>query len=259
MNDLLKGKKALVIGVANKRSLAWGITNSFLRAGADVALTYQGDRLKENVLELAAESVPALPTFPCDVTKSDEVEALVSSLGELWGGIDILVHAVAFAKKQDMAGRYVDTEADNFLLAHEVSVHSLVRVSKAVLPLFEKQGGGSIITLTYIGSERVIPNYNVMGVAKAGLEASVRYLASDLGPLGVRVNAISAGPVKTLAASGIRNFSSILTSTEERAPLRRNVTQEEVGDAATFYASPLARAITGTVLYVDNGLHLLGV
>jgi len=253
---LLEGKKGVIIGVANKRSLAWGIANAAARHGARLAFSYQGERLKENVEELSATVKDPL-IFPLDVTKDDQIASMGDLLKREFGTVDFLIHAVAFAKREELDGKFVDTSREGYLLAQDVSSYSLTAVSRAVAPLMEGREG-SIVTLSYLGGERVVSNYNVMGVAKAALEMSVRYLAADLGPQGIRVNAISAGPVKTLAAAGIHGFSKILETYRNYAPLRRNVTQEDVGDTGLFLISSLSRGITGEVIHVDAGFHVLG-
>jgi enoyl-[acyl-carrier protein] reductase I len=253
---LLEGKKGVIVGVANKRSLAWGIAQAAARHGARLAFSYQGERLKENVDELAATLKDSV-VFPLDVTKDEEIAGMAETVKRELGSVDFLVHAVAFAKREELDGRFVDTSRDGYLLAQNISSYSLTAVSRAIEPLMEGREG-SIITLSYLGGERVVANYNVMGVAKAALEMSVRYLAADLGPKGIRVNAISAGPVKTLAASGVHGFSKMLERYREIAPLRRNVLQEEVGDTGVFLASSMSRAITGEVIHVDSGFHVLG-
>ena len=252
---LLSGKRGLVVGVANKRSLAWGIAQSAAREGARLALTYQGERLEENVRKLAAE-LESPVILPLDVTKDEELDALVPALQEQLGGLDFAVHAVAFALREELDGEFVQTSREGYRIAQDVSSYSLTALTRRVAPLMT--GGGSILTLTYLGGERVVPNYNIMGVAKAALEMSVRYLASDLGPRGIRVNAISAGPVKTLASSGVHGISRMLEHHRTFAPLRRNTDRAEVGDAAAFLLSDLARGITGEILYVDSGYHVLG-
>ncbi len=252
---LLSGKRGLVVGVANKRSLAWGIAQSAAREGARLALTYQGERLEENVRKLAAElDNPVI--LPLDVTRDEELDALVPALQEQLGGLDFAVHAVAFALREELDGEFLQTSREGYRIANDVSSYSLTALTRRVAPLMT--GGGSILTLTYLGGERVVPNYNVMGIAKAALEMSVRYLASDLGPKGIRVNAISAGPVKTLASSGVHGISRMLEHHRTFAPLRRNTDQAEVGDAAAFLLSDLARGVTGEILYVDSGYHVLG-
>ena len=233
MSGIVDGKRALVVGVANKRSIAWAIARRLDAEGARVALTFQGERVEKDVTKLAAELInQPVPVVPMDVTDDAQMDAAVAAAADGLGGLDILVHAVAFARADDLGGRFVGTPRDGFNLALDISAYSLVALARAGAPLMEKKGGGSILTLSYLGSERVFTNYNVMGVAKAALEASVRYLAADLGPRNIRVNAISAGPIKTLAASGIPGFSTILTVYRDRAPLRRSVeTAEEIGRA----------------------------
>jgi enoyl-[acyl-carrier protein] reductase I len=255
MSNLMQGKTALILGVANKWSLAYAIAQSFVREGANLVLTYQGERQKLTVEELGAELSPTAKVLPCDVTKPDELAALVEALQP--GPVHSVVHSIAFANREDLSRPFAETSRDGFLLALEVSSYSLVAVSKAIAPLMT--GGGSIVTLSYLGAVRVIPNYNVMGVAKAALEASVRYLASDLGPVNIRVNAISAGPVKTASARGIKDFSKVLDGVAAHAPLRRNTDPAEVADTAVFLASDLGRGVTGNVLYVDAGFQIMGL
>ena len=257
MEGFLSGRKGLILGVANKRSVAWACARALRREGMDLALTYANDRLEGTVRQLA-EELEVETVLPCDVTRPEEVDALVEGVGEAFGKLDCFVHAVAFAKREELKGTYLDTSRDGFQLAHEVSAYSLPAVARRAIPLMRGHGG-SIVTLTYIGSERVIPKYNVMGVAKAALEASVRYLAHDLGPEGIRVNAISAGPIRTLSASGIEGFNTILDHIAERAPLRRNIDADEVGDVCAFLASPMSRGITGSTIYVDAGYHVMGI
>jgi len=254
----LAGKHGLIVGVANKRSIAWGIAQAAAAAGARLALTYPSARLEENVRELA-EQLENPVLAPCDVGSDEQIAELAVTVDREFGGLDFLVHGAAFAPADALSHPFVDTSRESFRIALDVSAYSLVALSKAVAPLMEKRGGGSILTLTYIGSQRVFPNYNVMGVAKAALEASVRYLAADLGPRSIRVNAISAGAIKTLAAAGISGFSSILQVYRERAPLRRGVDQSEVADAAIFLLGPASRAVTGAVLMVDAGFHAVGI
>ncbi|MBI5154532.1 enoyl-ACP reductase [Candidatus Poribacteria bacterium] len=257
---LLEGKRALVVGVANKNSIAWAITQALLREGAQVALTYQNDRLLDRVKSLAEECSPALPCLQMDATNADEVETAYRQMGGLFGGkLDILVHSVAYAKKEDLEGGILDTTAEGFKLAQEISAHTLIGLTRAAMPYFEAAGGGSVVTMTYLGGERVVPNYNVMGICKASLEATVRYLAWDLGKRHVRVNAVSAGPNKTLAARGIAGFTGMLDYVSQRAPLGRNVTVEEVANASVFLLSPWASGITGEVLYVDAGYNIMGM
>jgi enoyl-[acyl-carrier protein] reductase I len=254
----LAGKVGLIVGVANKRSIAWAIAQAAAAEGASLILTYQNERLGENVQELGG-TIPNVTLLPCDVPSEEQVTALFSEIQRLHGGLDFLVHGVAYALREDLSAPFVQTSREGFRMALDVSAYSLVALSRGALPLMEARGGGSILTLTYLGSQRVFTNYNVMGVAKAALEASVRYLAADLGPKNIRVNAISAGPIKTLAASGISGFSSILQTYRERAPLRRTVETAEVADAAVFLLGPAGRAVTGEILMVDGGFHAVGV
>jgi enoyl-[acyl-carrier protein] reductase I len=256
MSDLLAGKTALVLGVANKWSLAYAIAAAFRREGASLALTYQGERQKQTVEELGAE-LKASQVMSCDVTKQQELDGLVKELKQSSGAVDAVVHSIAFANREDLSRPFVETSRDGYLLAQEVSAYSLVALSRAVAPLMTS--GGSITTLTYLGSTRVVQNYNVMGVAKAALEACVRYLASDLGHSKIRVNAISAGPVKTASARGIKDFSKVLESVAAVAPLRRNTDPAEVADAAVFLASDLGRGVTGNVLFVDAGFQTIAM
>ena len=255
---MLEGKAGIVLGVANKRSIAWAIAQALAGEGMRLAFTYQGERLKANVEELAA-TLPGALVHPCDVTSDAEIAALVAALERDLGRLDTLVHSVAFARKEDLEGDFVSTEREGFRLAHDISAYSLVGVTRAALPLLEASGSGSVIALSYYGAEKVAPGYNVMGVAKASLEAAVRYLAADLGPRGVRVNAISAGPVNTLSARGIRGFTGMLKHHAEKAPLRRNVELREVGDTALFLASSMSSGITGEVLHVDCGYNIMGI
>ena len=256
MSDLLKDKHGVVFGVANRRSIAWGISSAVAGAGARLALNYQGERLEENVRSLAAGlSNPIV--FACDVTSDDQIDHAFELLRREFGRLDFLVHAVAFAPAAELEGEFVETSREGFRIAHDVSAYSLTALARRAAPLMTQ--GGSIVTLTYLGSERVMPHYNVMGVAKASLECSVRYLASDLGPRGIRVNAISAGPISTLAARGISGFTRMLQHHREYAPLRRNTEVAEVADAALFLCSDLSRGITGEVIYVDAGYHVLGI
>ncbi len=256
MAKLLEGKKGLILGVANKRSIAWAIAKSLSREGAELAFTYQGERLEENVRELAG-TLPGSLILPCDVTLESQVDAVFAKIGEAWGGLDFMAHCVAYAKAEDLEGDYVKTKKDGFDTALGVSAYSLTLLTQKAAPWMEKRGGGSVVTLTYLGGERVAPGYNVMGVAKAALQASVRYLAYDLGPKNIRVNAISAGPINTLAARGISGFTDILKAAREKSPLKRNTEPEEVGDTALFLCSSLSRGITGEVIFVDNGYNIL--
>jgi enoyl-[acyl-carrier protein] reductase I len=253
----LSGKLGLIVGVANKRSISWAIAQAAQQAGARLALTYPSERLEENVRELAATLDNPI-VAPCDVTSDEQVDALASTLEREFGGVDFLVHGAAFAPADALSRPFVDTSRENFRIALDVSTYSLIALTRAVVPLMEKRGGGSILTLTYLGSQRVFTNYNVMGVAKAALEASVRYLANDLGRRGIRVNAISAGAIKTLASSGISGFSGILQVYRDRAPLRRSVDASEVADTAVFLLGQESRAITGEVVMVDAGFHTVG-
>jgi enoyl-[acyl-carrier protein] reductase I len=257
MNELA-GKQGLVVGVANKRSIAWAIARAAASRGARLALTYQGERLEENVRELAGELASPL-VLPCDVTDDGQIAALFEALQREFGGLDFLVHGAAFAPREELSAPFVQTSRTGFATALDVSAYSLIALARPAVPLMASRGGGSIVTLTYLGSERVFPNYNVMGVAKAALEATVRYLASDLGPQNIRVNAVSAGPIKTLAASGVGGFSSILQIYRDRAPLRRNVETAEVADAACFLLGDAGRGVTGEVLLVDAGYHVTGM
>jgi enoyl-[acyl-carrier protein] reductase I len=254
----LNGKVGLVVGVANKRSLSWAIAQAAASAGATVVLTYQG-RFEEHVGELADTLSPRPLVLPLDVQSDAEIDAVFARIQQEYGGLDFLVHGVAFANRDDITNPFVQTTRDGFKLALDISAYSLIALARGAAPLMEPRGGGSIVTLTYLGSTRVFPNYNVMGVAKAALESSVRYLAADLGPRNIRVNAISAGPVKTLAAAGIGGFSNILGVVRERAPLRRTIEAAEVADAAMFLLSNAGRGVTGEVLMVDSGYHITGM
>ncbi len=255
MAGMMEGKRAMIFGLANQRSIAWGISEALHQAGARLGFNYLGEALEKRVRPLA-EEVDAEIVVPCDVTDDDQIDATFEAIEETWGGLDVLVHSVAFANKDDLEGRFSDTSRDGYLKAIEVSAYSLVHLARKARPLMKD--GGSIVTMTYYGSEKVVPNYNIMGVAKATLEASVRYLADDLGTDGIRVNAVSAGPIKTLAAAGVKDFRKLMAIVEEKAPLRRNVTQEEVGQAALFLCSDMGAAITGEVVHVDSGYNILG-
>ena len=248
----------MVFGVANKRSIAWAIAQAASNAGARLALTYQGERLEENVRDLSATLTDPL-ILPCDVTDDAQIARVFEEIDRAFGGLDFLVHGAAFAPREELSNPFVQTTRDGFRMALDVSAYSLIALSRGALPLMERRGGGSVLTLTYLGSDRVFANYNVMGVAKAALESTVRYLAADLGPKNVRVNAISAGPIKTLAASGISGFSGILQLYRDRAPLRRTVETSEVADAAVFLLSDAGRAVTAEVLMVDGGYHAMGM
>ena len=256
---LLAGKTGVIFGVAHKTSIAWGIAKKLHEAGMKLAFTYQGERLLDNVKKLVDEEMPGSLLIDCDVTDDAQVEAVFAKLDAEFGKLHTVVHSVAFAKKEDLAGGFIDTSRDGFLLAHNISAYSLTVVAKYAQPLLVKNGGGSIMTLTYLGGERVVKNYNVMGVAKASLEANVRYMAASLGPQGIRVNAVSAGAIRTLAASGIANFREMLAKGEEAAPMRKNVTIEQVGNAGAFLCSDLASGITGEILYVDGGYNIVGL
>lgn len=256
MTQLLNGKNILVMGVANDRSIAWAIAQSLAAQGARLAFTYESERVEERVRKLA-DTIPNSVVLPCNVTVDAEIDTLASAVREHFGVLHGLVHSIAFAKTEELEGLFVGTSRDGFALAHDISVYSLVAVAQRLYPLMTE--GGSIMTMTYLGAERAMKNYNVMGVAKAALEASVRYLANDLGQYNVRVNAISAGPIRTLAAKGIKDFNSILRTVEEKAPMRRTTEVAEVGDTAMFLMSHLSRGITGEVIYVDNGYHIVGV
>ncbi|MES0384709.1 MAG: enoyl-ACP reductase FabI [Hyphomicrobium sp.] len=254
--NLMAGKKGLIMGVANNRSIAWGIAKAAAAQGAEIALTYQGDALKKRVEPLAAELGSQL-VLPCDVTDTASVDGLFAELGRTWGKLDFLVHAIAFSDKAELDGRYVDTSEQNFTQTLLISCYSFTALAARAEKLMS--AGGSILTLTYYGAEKVMPHYNVMGVAKAALEASVRYLAADLGKGGIRVNAVSAGPIKTLAASGISDFRYILKWNEYNSPLRRTVTIDEVGAAGVYLLSDLSRGVTGEVHHVDAGYHVQGM
>lgn len=252
----LKDRTYVVMGVANKRSIAWGIARSLHDAGARLIFTYAGERLEKNVRDLAESLEANSIVLPCDVTNDEDIKVCFETIKKEVGTIHGLAHCIAFANKEELEGDYMNTTRDGFLLAHNISSYSLTAVAKEAKDLMTE--GGSIVTLTYLGGERVLPNYNVMGVAKASLEASVKYLASDLGKHGIRVNSISAGPIRTLSAKGISDFNLILKTIEEKAPLRRATTQEEVGDTAVFLFSHLSRGITGENIHVDSGYHILG-
>jgi enoyl-[acyl-carrier protein] reductase I len=256
MPNLLEGKTALILGIANRWSLAYAIAQAFWREGATLALTYLGDRQKIAIEELSA-GMPVAGLWPCDVTKDEDLLALTESLHGLGRPLDAVVHSLAFANRDDLSRPFVETGRAGFLLAQEVSAYSIVAVARATAPAMT--AGGALMTLTYLGSTRVVPNYNVMGAAKASLEASVRYLASDLGPQRIRVNAISAGPVKTASARGIKDFNTILEYVAQRAPLRRNTDPAEVADTAVFLASDLGRGVTGNTIFVDAGIQIMGL
>lgn len=254
----LSDKRILITGVASNRSIAWGVAQAMHREGASLAFTYQGDKLKGRVEDLASQC-DAEFVLPLDVSSDEQIKHCFSALGEHWDGLDGIVHSIAFAPKDQLEGDYVESVTrEGFAAAHDISSYSLAALAKAGRPLMQGRGG-SILTMSYLGAVRAVPNYNVMGVAKASLEANVRYLAASLGPEGTRVNAVSAGPIRTLAAAGISDFRSMLKQVEERTPLRRNVTIEEVGNAGAFLCSDLASGITGDILYVDTGYHILGL
>ncbi|EPY06834.1 enoyl-(acyl carrier protein) reductase [Paenibacillus alvei TS-15] len=256
MTQLLAGKNIVVMGVANDRSIAWAIAQSLAAQGARLAFTYESERVEARVRKLA-ETIPNAIILPCNVTVDEEIDQLADRLREEFGTLHGLVHSIAFAKTEELTGLYADTSRAGFALAQDISAYSLVAVAQRLHPLMTE--GGSIMTMTYLGAERAMKNYNVMGVAKAALEASVRYLAADLGQFNIRVNAISAGPIRTLAAKGISDFNSILKQVEEKAPLRRTTDTAEVGDTAMFLMSHFSRGITGEVIYVDSGFHIVGV
>jgi len=255
-NGLLAGKRGLIFGLANNHSIAWGIAKVFHEQGAEIALTYQGDQLKKRVEPLAAE-IGALVVGHCDVTESATIDAVFAEVARHWDKIDFVIHAIGFSDRRQLTGRYVDLTEDNFTMTMNISCYSLTAIAQRAEKMMTD--GGSIVTMTYYGAEKVMPHYNVMGVAKAALEASVRYLAADLGTKKIRVNAISAGPIKTLAASGIDDFRYILKWNEYNAPLRRTVTPEEVGHAALYFVSDLSKAVTGEVHHVDSGYHVVGM
>ncbi len=258
MTGLMAGKRGLIMGLANDKSLAWGIAKALHAQGAEMAFSYMGDALKKRVGPLAAE-VGSDFLIDCDVSSMDSIDAAFAAIEARWEKLDFLVHAIGFSDKNELRGKYVDTSLDNFLMTMNISAYSLVAVTKRARPLMNAAGGGSILTLTYYGSEKVVPHYNVMGVAKAALDASVRYLANDLGPENIRVNAISAGPIKTLAASGIGDFRYILKWNELNSPLRRNVTIDDVGGSGLYFLSDLSSGVTGEVHHVDGGYHVVGM
>ena len=254
----LSGKKALIVGLASNRSIAYGIAKIFHEQGAELAFTYQNDRLKERVQDMAADFNSTL-TFPCDVASDNEIQAVFAQLGKSWDKLDIVIHSVAFAPADQISGDFVDcVTREGFHIAHDISAYSLVALAKAALPMMQDTQG-SILTLSYYGAEKAVPNYNVMGIAKASLEASVRYLAASLGPRGIRVNAVSAGPIRTLAAAGIKDFRKMQTAYAANTPLKRNITVEEVGNTAAFLCSDLGSGITGEVVHVDAGYHAVAM
>lgn len=254
---LLKGKKALILGVANKRSIAWAIAKAIHREGAKIAFTYQGERIKESVEELTSTLEGSL-TVNCDVTKDHEIVHVFNTLKKEFGHLDILIHCIAYARKEELEGHFTNTTREGFQLAQDISAYSLISLARHAVPLMEGREA-SITALSFIGGRRVVPNYNVMGVAKAALETSVRYLASELGPKNIRVNCISAGPINTLAARGISDFTNMLKHVSDKSPLRRPIEAEEVGDTAMFLSSHLSRGITGAIIYVDAGYHVMGI
>ena len=254
---LFTDKKVLVFGLANDRSIAWGITQAFQREGCThFGFTYVGEALEKRVRPLA-ESVNAELILPCDVASDEDIANVFKAVKEKWGTVDVVIHAVAYANREDLEGRYIETSREGFKLALDISAYSLVAIARAAEPIMTN--GGTIITLSYYGAEKVVQGYNLMGIAKAALEASVRYLAADLGPSNIRINGISAGPIKTLAASGIKGFKNILHYVEEKAPLRRNVTQDDVGNTAIYLCSELSSGVTGEVMHVDSGYNILGL
>lgn len=256
-SKLLEGKVGVVFGVANKRSIAWAIAQAWHEAGAKLIFNYQGERLKENVEDLTSTFGTDTPAFPCDVTSDEQIDTFFNEVKKRTQKIDLLLHSVAFAPKEALEGRFIHTTRDAFRLSHDISAYSLVGVTRAALPLMSE--GGSVLTMSYYGAEKVVPHYNVMGVAKAALEASVRYLAADLGPQKIRVNAVSAGPMNTLAARGISGFGDMLKHAAEHAPLKRNVEMNELGATGVFLASDGAASITGQTLYVDCGYSIMGM
>jgi len=255
---MLEGKLALVAGVANKRSIAWAIAQRLHEAGATLAFTYQGDRLKDSVGKLA-QSVGSETVVECDVSRDESIERAFGELGNRLGGLDIMVHSIAYAPPEAFQNRFIETSRETFRTALDISAYSMIAMARAAEPLMAERGGGAMATLTYMASERAFPKYNVMATAKAALECSVRYLAYELGPAGIRVNAISAGPVRTLAAKGIEGFDQMERVIEERSPLKRNIEAADVGNAALYLLSPLASMVTGTTLYVDSGYHSMGM
>jgi enoyl-[acyl-carrier protein] reductase I len=254
---LLQGKKALIFGIANDKSIAWAIARAFHEQGAELAVTYAGESLEKRVRPLA-ESVNAAAILPCNVTSDDDIRNVFAELAKVWDGVDIIIHSVAFANKEELKGTIVGTTREGFATAMDISVYSFLGIMKEALPMMQGRAA-TALTLSYYGAMKVFPNYNVMGVAKAALEASVRYLAEAVGPEGIRINAISAGPIKTLAASGVNGFSHILHSVEERAPLRRTITQDDVARSAVYLCSDLASGVTGEIHYVDGGYNVIGL
>ncbi|MDR2778124.1 MAG: SDR family oxidoreductase [Rickettsiales bacterium] len=258
MTELLKGKVGVVLGVLNNKSIAWGVAREVVDSGAEIALTYQGEIGIKRVIPLA-EELGVKTVIDCDVLNDNELDNVFEVIAKKWGRLDFLVHSIAYSDKNELKGKYFNTSRDNFKNTMDISVYSLVALTKRAVPLMEKSGGGSILTMTYYGSEKVVPNYNVMGVAKAALEASVRYLASDLGPKNIRINAISSGPIKTLAASGIDGLNYMLKYNEINSPLRRNVTPEDNGRTALYMVSDLSSGLTGEIVHLDSGFHIVGM
>lgn len=254
---MLQNKTGIIFGVANKRSIAWATAVALHEAGARLAFTYQGDRLKENVESLTSETMKCALILPCDVTRQDEVDETFRKIGQEFGKLDFLIHSIAFAPREALSGSYLDTSREAFLTALEISAYSLPQLARAAAPLMKD--GGSIVSMSYYGAEKVVAGYNVMGVAKSALEASTRYLANDLGPSNIRVNSISAGPIQTLSARGVSDFTTMLKHHAERAPLRRNVEAREVGNTAVFLCSAMASGITGEVIHVDCGYNIMGI
>lgn len=258
---LISGKKCLIMGVANKRSIAWGIAQSLHREGGELAFSYQNERFRENAEDLIADlpDKENTPLLPCDVSVEGDIERLFTALGERWGKLDVLVHSLAFARNEDLTGDFLNISRDGYRFAHEISAWSLIGCAKAARPLMQAAGGGSIITMSYLAAERVVAHYNVMATAKAALECNVRYIAAELGPENIRCNAVSAGPLKTLAASATRGVSTLRSIYEERSAMKKNITIDEVGDVALFLASDLSRSVTGSTLYADRGFSMMGV
>ncbi len=254
---LLKGKKALIFGVANEKSIAWAIARLFHEQGAEIAVTYAGEAIEKRVRPLS-ESIKAAAILPCNVTSDEEIAAVFSELAKVWDGVDIIIHAVAFANKEELKGTIVNTTREGFATAMDISVYSFLGIMKEAQPMMQGRGG-SALTLSYYGAMKVFPSYNVMGVAKAALEASVRYLAEAFGPEGIRINAISAGPIRTLAAAGVNGFHNILNHVESKAPLRRTITQEDVANSALYLCSDLAGGVSGEIHYVDGGYNIIGL
>jgi len=257
IETMLQNRLGIIFGVANKRSIAWATAQALHEAGARLAFTYQGERLKDNVEGLTRDAMPGSLVLPCDVTKQEEVDGTFKRLAQEFGRLDFLIHSIAYAPREALEGEYVNTSREAFLMALEISAYSLPQLARAAAPLMTE--GGSIVCMTYYGAEKVVAGYNVMGVAKAALETSTRYLAKDLGPHNIRVNAISAGPIQTLSARGVSDFTTMMKHHAERAPLHRNVEPREVGNTALFLCSPLASAITGEVIYVDCGYNIMGI